>query len=185
MAYTVAVLSNLVEISGKRLNLIRIWEEQALSAEGEVALIELAKEVWFALKDHEQRRERAQWGNLGEWFKAKECWEIGRQLDVKLGSGFKRLLIEVGQYERQEKGGQRDQRMVTGIDAQTEVLKLHEDGYWQRLKDWNQEDPVLSEEEERVLRKMLSLRSGHVLDEPDSRRLVAAKHRAESNGFAV
>jgi hypothetical protein len=178
-------LSNTIEISGKRLNLLRIWEGQTLPEEVETAVIELARQVWFALKDHEKRRERAQWGNLGEWFKSRECWDIARQLMVDLGVGFKRLLIDPDQYERQERGGQRDQRMVTGITAQTEVMALHETGYWQRLKDWNQEDPVLSEEEEGVLRKALSWLPGRVLDEHDSRRLIAAKQRAESNGFAI
>jgi hypothetical protein len=185
VAYTVSVLSNAIEISGKRLNLLRIWEEQALSSEAEAAAIELARQVWFALKDHEKRRERAQWGNLGEWFKSRECWDIARQLVVELGTGFRRLLIDPDQYDRQERGGQRDQRMVTSITAQSEVIELHESGYWQRLKDWNQEDPVLSEEEERVLRKALSWLPGRVLDEYDSRRLIAAKQRAESNGFAI
>jgi hypothetical protein len=185
VAYTVSVLSNTIEAQGKRLNLLRIWDERGLSADAELALIEVARRVWLALKDHEKRHERPQWGNLGEWFKSRECWEVARQLNIDLGNHIERLLIDPAQYDRQERGGQRDQRVVAGIDAQSEVINLHECGYWQRLKDWNQEDPVLSEEEERVLSKALTWLPRRPLDEHDSRRLISAKQRAESNGFAV
>jgi len=185
VAYTVSVLSNAVEAQGRRLNLLRVWDERGLSTDAQESLVGLARQVWFALKDHDKRRERPQWGNLGEWFKSRECWDIARQLNVDLGPHFKRLLIEPDQYDRQDRGGQRDQRVVTGIDAQSEVIGLHESGYWQRLKDWNQEDPVLSEEEERVLSKALNWLPRRPLDEHDSRRLISAKQRAESNGFAV
>lgn len=185
VAYTVAVLSNTIAARGKRLNLLRLWDERKFSEGAEDELIEIARQVWITLKDHVKREERAQWGNLGEWFKARECWEIARQINVDPGNHLKRLLINPEQDDRQDRGGQRDQRVVTGIDAQTEVISLFESGYWQRLKSWNQEDPVLSEEEERVLSKALSLLPGRPLDEYDSRRLIGAKQRAELNGFAV
>jgi hypothetical protein len=185
VAYTIAALSNAVHVSDTRLNLLRIWDEQALTADVDAALVELARTMWFALRDHPRRRERSQWGNLGEWFKAKECWESARALDVAMPPGFQRLLIDRDQYDRQDRGGQRAQRVDTGIDAQIEVLNLHELGYWQRLKDWNQEDPVLSEEEDEVLRRAIIVLPGKPLGEADSRRLMQAKQRAETNGFAV
>jgi hypothetical protein len=185
IAYTISVLSNAIEMKDLRLNLLRIWEEQDLSDDVEVGLTNLARTVWFALKDHDKRKDRVQWGNLGEWFKAKECWEIARQLDTAVPTAFKRLLIDREQYDRQERGGQRSQRVDAGIDAQMEATRLHDSGYWQRLKDWNQEDPVLSEEEDEALRRALNLIPGRSLSESDSRRLMQAKQRAETNGFVI
>jgi len=185
IAYTLAVLSNAIEKKDMRLNLLRIWDEQSLSDEVEAGLANLARTVWFALKDHVRRRDRAQWGNLGEWFKARECWEVARELNTAVPPAVSRLLIDFDHYDRQERGGQRAQRVDAGIDAQMEALSLQESGYWQRLKDWNQEDPVLSEEEDEALRRAINLVPGRPLSEADSRRLMQAKQRAEVNGFIL
>lgn len=183
VAYTLAVLSNAIERRNLRLNLLRVWEEQVLSDDIEIELASFARAVWVALRDNVRRRERPQWGNLGEWFKARECWEVARDLAVSVPPSMNRLLIDRDQYERQERGGQRAQRVDAGIDAQVEAMRLLESGYWHRLKDWNQDDPVLSEEEDEVLRKAINLPSGRSLNEFDSRRLMQAKQRAEINGF--
>lgn len=181
--YTLALLNYLIEREGKKLNLLALWSTQRVPHELEIALVDIAKEVWAGLSAHGDRSLRPQWGNLGEWFKAEQCWDACKGLCIAIPKAIAGILITEAQYNAQDSAGMKAHRVDAGIDAQTEVLKLHDAGYWQRLKDWNQEEPVLSDAEYEGVCRFLAHSPSRVPSEFESRLLMQAKQRAENNGF--
>jgi len=181
--YTLATLSNVLDGNERKLNLLAIWSKQQIPEAVEAALVEIATQVWKGLSNHEERKSRAQWGNLGEWFKAEQCWIACKHLNIRCPESMGDLLITETHYANQDNAGLQGQKVDAGIDAQGEVQKLREDGYWQRLKDWNQEEPILTEAELEGVCRLLGASPTRIPTEVESRLLIQAKRRAETNGF--
>ena len=65
VTYTIALLSH---ATGQRVNLDRIWREQALSENLQVAIAELSHEVHRIITNPPRSR------NITEWCKSERCW---------------------------------------------------------------------------------------------------------------
>ena len=185
IAYGLATVFRAIEKEGKRLNLAAIWSAQGVGSDVVEELVFVARQVYEGLRESPLRQSRAQWGNLGQWFKEARCWEEASSINVILPDSIRTLLIPIAQHHEQENAADRAARVDRGIDAQIEVIRLHSDGYWQRLMDWNMEDPVLSEVEyEAVIRMARLPPRGKPPSEKDCIVLMEAKRRAETNAFA-
>lgn len=184
IAYTLAVLFRTIEQNGKRLNLAAIWSKQEVP-QGLVAdLVSIAKVVYDTLRASPVRQTRAQWGNLGQWFKELRCWEEASDIVISLPDSLQPLLITVAQYNQQDSAAQQANKVDRGIDAQIDVQRLHLEDYWLRLKEWNISDPVLSEvENEAVARMARKPKTGAPPNERECSVLMEASRRAEANGF--
>lgn len=185
IAYTLAAVFRAVEREGKRLNLSAIWSAQGLTRDAVMDLVGLAKVIYDGTRNSPARVGKAQWGNLGQWFKEAKCWEEVTYLTFELPDTIRSLLIPIGQYNEQDSAASQATKVDRGIDAQMDVVRLHSEGFWQRLKEWNLEDPVLSEvEHEAVLRMARMPVNGRPPSERECLILMEAKRRAESNAFA-
>lgn len=183
IAYTLAYLIHQASRHAKKLNLLAIWQQQELSEPIQTDLLELARGLWMHLPASERRAQRPQWGNLGQWFKAPECWEEARNSGIGLPPMLEELLISDQQWQSQDKAGEKSKSMDDKIDAQMEVLRLREEGYWQRLRDWNTIDPVLSEPEFAAVVKLTSMPSSYLPKDYECLALMDARQRAQMNGF--
>ncbi len=182
--YTVAMVGLLAAKEARKVNLLGIWVSQGISAKVEVALLSLARALWFGLRDHPDRQSKPLWaGNPGEWFKAERCWEAARGLGLSSPEGLDELFISDAQYANQDVAGLNAHRVDTTIDAQAESVRLRAEGYFHRMKEWNQEDPVLSGPEFEAVCRAISMPPESVIGEAECRLLMEAKQRAELNGF--
>ncbi len=75
------------------------------------------------------------------------------------------------------------QRVDAGIDAQVEVTQLRDTGYWQRLKEWHQGIQSSALKEYAAVCRIVLYPASKPASEVESRTLVQAKRRAETNGF--
>ncbi|WP_371281463.1 AIPR family protein [Dokdonella sp.] len=184
IAYTLGLLFRAIESDGKRLNLLGVWSEQALEPSAASELVDLAKQVYDEIRDCPARQTRPQWGNLGQWFKEEKCWEYATDFRLEVPKGIRTLLISPSQYSSQDAAANKAQRVDETIDAQMEVSRLQQEGYWQRLHEWNQQDPVLSELEQEAVIKIARSTLTTVPPERMCLLLVNARKHAESEGFA-
>lgn len=184
IAYTLGLLFRGIESEGKRLNLLSVWSDQALEAAATKDLVDLAKQVYDEIRNCPTRNSRPQWGNLGQWFKEEKCWEYATDIRFEVPKGIRTLLISPSQYSSQDAAANKAQRVDETIDAQVEVARLQQDGYWQRLHEWNQEDPVLTELEQEAVIKIARSPMAMVPPERMCLLLVNARKHAESEGFA-
>jgi hypothetical protein len=77
VAYAVAWLA---EKSGRRIDLLAIWERQRLSTALSEALKAVCRAAWEFLTDRE--------GNVGEASKREECWQAFRDLAIETGEAW-------------------------------------------------------------------------------------------------
>jgi len=148
-------------------------------------LVSIAKVVYDGVRESRVRQTKAQWGNLGQWFKEARCWDEASSIDVFLPDSIRAMLIPIAMHNEQESAADRAAKVDRGIDAQIEVVRLHAEGYWQRLMDWNMEDPVLSQVEyEAVVRMARTPVNAKALSEKECIVLMEVKRRAETNAFA-
>lgn len=75
VAYSVALLS---ERSNQRIDLERVWRQQALDPELEDAVLDLAPRIWDVLVDTPNG------GNVTEWAKKPACWQRVQALPWQL-----------------------------------------------------------------------------------------------------
>jgi hypothetical protein len=185
IAYGLAAVFRAVEREGKRLNLAAIWSAQGVGGDVIDELVSIAKIVYDGVRESPLRQTKAQWGNLGQWFKEARCWDEAASIDIVIPDSIRALLIPVATYNEQESAADRAAKVDRGIDAQIDVVRLHSEGYWQRLMDWNMEDPVLSQVEyEAVVRMARTPQGGRPPSEKECIVLMEAKRRAETNAFA-
>jgi hypothetical protein len=183
IAFTLSVLFRAIEMEGMRLNLLAIWTAQGIDEAAELQLIDIARTVYDALRNHSERSTRPQWGNLGQWFKEERCWDCAADVRIEVPHALMALLIPSAQYHSQGLAGTKGKQVDNGIDAQMDVVKLHTEGFWQRLLEWNQEDPILSDLELEAVVRMARSSGNNVPRDRESILLVNAKKHAESEGF--
>lgn len=183
IAYTLALVFHAVERRGVRLNLLAIWNAQRVDAAVIDQLAEFAENVYAGLRDDPLRSTRPQWGNLGQWFKEDRCWEDAKDFGIDLPESLSPLLISSVLYHSQGVAGAKVKQIDNGIEAQIEVVELHKDGYWQRLLDWNQTDPILTDLELEAVTKLARTAATNVPRERECVLLTNAKRHAEAEGF--
>jgi hypothetical protein len=113
------------EKSGRRIDLIAIWEKQRLSTAVSEALRPACKAAWEFLTDRE--------GNVGEASKHDECWRAFWELEIETGEAWKTDLAAnpIGpaptdeeealahEWERLRPGFVGDARTIEGLEAFT------------------------------------------------------------------
>lgn len=133
--YTVAYLSY---ISAQRIDLVRIWKQQATSSALDKLAVKIANAVYKYLID------TCAGVNTTQWCKKESCWtEIKQKLEIPLTSELEKELLPVG-TKTGTTGGQ-------GIgDATEEEQKLIEDlkqvpaEVWFSLSSWGKETKTLA-----------------------------------------
>jgi len=183
LAYTLAMTFHLAEDNGKRINLVTI-ADQAVPELVIRELLDLAKKVYNLAKSAEERSSRAQWGNLGQWFKESRCWDYVKNQRLPIPESLQPLLMTAHSYHTQTRDGVTIHKENKGITTQIDAQKLREAGYWQRLQDWNAVDPVLTTSEVQALATVQNLAKSVPVTERLAKTLMEAKARAENNGFS-
>ena len=184
LAYALASIFRLVEMEGLRVNLVLIFANQGVNETLLDELLAFAKKVYDFAKTCPQRESRAQWGNLGQWFKEGKCWDYVSNQPLSLPSSLRPLLISANQHDSQSAAGITQGRADGQIKAQIEAQELREGGYWKKLLDWNQQDPVLTAVEVEAISQVCNLSATRPVPERLAEILITAKRRAESSGFA-
>jgi len=149
VAYTLAVLSEILRRQGKALDYGRIWNAQRINATLERSLVSVAKAV-----NDEIIRPPAGISNVSEWCKKDACW-TGLQSKLSifgelLSEEFYDELLSAEDSASEAQTAKKAQRLDNGIEAQRRVMSIAAD-------DWAKVHRVLS------TRKLLSTKEAGVL----------------------
>jgi hypothetical protein len=149
VAYTLAVLSEIVRRQGKALNYGRIWNAQGINGTLESALVSVSKAV-----NDEIIRPPAGISNISEWCKKDACW-TGLQNKLSMfeslvSEEFSDELLSAEESASEAQTAKKTQKLDNGIEAQRRVLSIAPD-------DWAKVHKVLS------TRKLLSTKEAGVL----------------------
>lgn len=183
VAYTVARAIYAGSSRGFHLDAMSIWRTQSVSPAVLADLIAVAKVINERLPAAPERETRGQWGNLGQWFKSKECWDAAKAIRVPIGEALRKAFISSGKYRAQEGTGEVSSTVETAEAAFAELQKLPA-GYWAQLKDWNQAEAVITDEDKlKAMERELLRPSERALTEPEALFLYNIKEHAEAEGF--
>ncbi|MGD1004652.1 MAG: AIPR family protein [Methanoregulaceae archaeon] len=103
VTYTIALLSKL---TNKKIDLIKIWNEQEISPALENFITHLASEVRMKITDSPSGMR-----NISEWCKKKECWDSVQKIKIEIPINLKVELIS------EEEVRKRDNWLVRNING--------------------------------------------------------------------
>jgi hypothetical protein len=124
VAYAIAKLSH---ATGQRVDLARIWEEQALTEATEAALADLSHVAWEVLV------EKAPTGtNITEWAKREQCWKGMRDRPWSIPPALSAELVSPGQPSVSPTASTGSAADDVAVAA---CLEMEPDG-WFAIADW-------------------------------------------------
>lgn len=179
VTYTLALMSSLIEQSGKSLNYQSIWKKQSLSDALEKQIAGIAKYVHDIIQDTPPTV-----SNVTEWCKKQACWAKVQDADIKLDRAFMEELVSKELAESAKKDARKIQVIDDGIEAQTKVIELCNSGLWMRLNDWNYENKLMTEKEQGLVSVANSF-PNKIPSEKQSIKLIETLARMEMEGFPV
>lgn len=149
VAYTLAMLGEVLKRAGKAAPYGRIWNTQVVDAPTEAAIVAIARAV-----NEEIIRPPQGISNIGEWCKKEACWtdllgKVNAFTDL-LDESFLDGLPSTSEGAAELQDARRSQKVDNGIEAQTRVLAIP-------AKDWTRVHATLS------ARKVLTAKETGVL----------------------
>lgn len=123
VAYTLAVLSELMRRQDKNLDFLRIWNAQEISQLVEETLVAIARNV-----NDELIRPPQGISNISEWAKRDACWtRMQEQMDrfvALLPDDFDDELLSREEHLTEKRAARNTQKLDNGIEAQTRILAI-------------------------------------------------------------
>ena len=149
VAYSLALISEYCKCSGKSFDFMQVWKNQYISPATMSALEILGKFVSDDISCPPQGI-----SNISEWCKKDACWTRlqGKlsELDSLLPQKFVCELITLEKIKEEVVDARKIQRMDSGIEAQTNVLKIPGEK-WATLLEICNEKNLLSPREKDIL----------------------------------
>ncbi|KEQ23277.1 AIPR family protein [Paenibacillus tyrfis] len=130
VTYSIALLAHLIkkQYPTNTLDLQIIWNRQEVPELITNQLSKLSKLVLDSITDPSRGI-----ANVTQWCKREACWNRIKEQDISLDTGIETLLIDVNNAKSEARRARKDQKMVTGIEAQTKVVNYGAD-YWKRVQ---------------------------------------------------
>lgn len=140
VAYTVAKLSRMITQHGKgtTLDFRGIWNRQSISPATELQLATIAKAAFDCITTPISGIQ-----NVTEWCKKQPCWKHLEDTDIPLLPEFVDELVAADDAKAIRQEGRRQQKIDTGIEAQSAVVKLGAP-YWKGVVQWASGKKLLS-----------------------------------------
>lgn len=177
VTYTLAKFAGMVRSSGKNFDFLRVWNLQTLPEAVEFKLAEIAEAVNDVLINPPQGFTK----NVSEWAKRADCWQLVKELPLKLGAGFPECLIDYVKIIEREGDGCRDQVIQDNIHSQTYVVEKGAN-HWEQLREWNVTNKKLSPIEASILATACMI-PRKIPSDKQAPILIAAEKRAIEHGF--
>ena len=181
VCYTAAVLRKIIrkQFHGADLDLMKIWNRQAVPEPIGTVLLELAEQVAQIITDPQRGVI-----NVTQWCKRDACWEaVQTRASVVLPAEFEQYLLAAGEKKDAERTAKKQQKMTNEINAQVEVYNKGS-GFWKQLSIFVVQEHLASPLDVSALKAACSM-PAKVPNVPQSRRLLALLAKAEEEGFAA
>lgn len=179
--YTAAVLRKLIrkQFHGADLDLMKIWNRQAVPELIVAVLLELAEQVSQIITDPQRGVI-----NVTQWCKRDGCWEaVQSRVSVVLPAEFEQYLLAAGEKKEAERTAKKQQKMTNEINAQVEVYNKGSE-FWKQLSIFVVQEHLASPLDVSALKAACGM-PAKVPNVPQSKRLLALLAKAEGEGFAV
>ncbi len=144
VTYSIAKLVAFNESLGGTLDLMQIWNAQALSSALEEQLIEIMYVVNESITTENEE------ANVAQWCKKDACWKKVKEKEVRMYPGYDKCLVTKKHDACERRIARRDQRntnlMIGLIDVVNKGPAYYEDAY-----EWGVEHGMLNRTEKELL----------------------------------
>ena len=176
VTYTLALLSH---ATSQRVDLQRIWREQALSENLRITIAELSHEVYRIIDNSRGGR------NTTEWCKSELCWEqVRSQASREAVARISSELMDFSSTREEQK------RTVSNLSADyvanlERVVGVSSDR-WRMLADWAGETESIDATQRQLALKIArAIERGREISAPDAERAVMILDQAVALGFEI
>lgn len=176
VAYAIAKLSHDVQERNKVVNFQDIWQRQSPSQTMEEALVDVAEIVHEVLIDPPTGI-----SNVTEWAKKQACWRRIQATPVAWSEEFLEELISIEEKRLEVQQGRREQKVISGIDAQIAVTN-EGSSFWADMLEWGQHRRLLTPTEISVLR-IASKIPATIPTAAQSTKIMAALRKLQGEGY--
>ncbi|MCA3108209.1 MAG: AIPR family protein [Rhodocyclaceae bacterium] len=175
VAHTIAKLAWEFQQRGDSLNFEKVWAIQGLTPGLRDALTTTSDAVKGVITSPFSPGQ-----NITEWAKQQACWARIQELKIAWSSELSPDLQSVAEAKDHKKAAKKDKRELTGIEAQTEVIRLG-NVYWQSLRSWAAASHALSPNELEIV--AVAARPGKLPTEKQCLVAMSARTKALEAGF--
>ena len=176
VTYTISLLSN---ATSRRINLDRIWREQTLSENLQVAIAELSHDVHRIITNPPMAR------NITEWCKSDLCWESVRTASSRspMGRIGDDLLDTAGTYNEQKRA--LSNLSSDYVENLKRLVEVRPEG-WKLLEEWGAETESIEPSQRQLARRIgRAMDRGYEIKAPDAERAVELLDQATALGFPI
>ena len=174
VTYTLALLSNATD---RRLDLEKIWKQQALGETLERVIAELSHEVHAIITSPPNGR------NITEWCKTQDCWKA--VLENASTGAVAKLQDELMGTDAARRDRRRSLSELTDeyVENMRRVVDISSEG-WRLLAAWGSETHALDVSETQMATRIgRALQAGRTVNSEDARRAVAVIDQAAQLGY--
>lgn len=132
VTYSLALLHRLIreQFPGSDLDLQLIWTRQQVPDVVTNELVRITKCVFDTITDPLRGTI-----NVTQWCKRDACWDDVKKCRLKLFSDIEAVLVGKEEEKSSEKEAKRDQKLFSGVEAQTRVIELGAE-YWIKVNEF-------------------------------------------------
>ncbi len=173
VTYTISKLVALVEDKKLSVDLIQIWNKQAVTRSMADQLEIIAKVVSSQITQPPVSNM-----NVGEWCKKEDCWNKLAGINIPLRSGFMDELIDIDCVET----GIAEGKLDSELDTELKVHSLSQNGGWIKLQAWAERFSPLYGKEADLVRNATNKR--WIPSPSQAKVLLKTLKRLEDLGFS-
>jgi len=148
VTYSIALLAYLIkkDFPDRSFDFQSLWKKQGVCDSLEHQMTILSKVVFDVLTSENRGVQ-----NVTEWSKREACWDLVKNLQVKLLSEAEEWLADKEDVRSAARFAKKEQKVISGIEAQIFVVNLGAK-YWQEMLLWSsQKGLVVSQDEHTAL----------------------------------
>ncbi len=178
VTYSIALLHELVKIQfpDKEVDMQIIWNRQSVPEAITNELVKVTKVVFETITD--PKRETI---NVTQWCKREACWTKVKDNKILLSNEIERFLVDKSEIKSYEKYAKKDQKIISGIEAQTKVLEFGA-ANWKSVMDFLVAKKLATTEGFAVLKVAMQIPI-KIPNSHQSQRLLELLNKAYSEGY--
>lgn len=176
VTYSIAKLVADLDERDQLVDLDSVWRWQSVSSELSDALLLAGEAAAEVITTPE-----AGVKNITEWCKKQACWAVVQRREVEYGPELSNCVAEPEEARSVQRAGQREEAVVSGIEAQAKVIEAGNE-FWAKLRKWSNERRLLTPKEDGVL-KTCAAGTSRLPSEKQSLIAVDVLARAKEEGY--
>ena len=179
VTYSIALFHRMVQqqFKGKDLDLQIIWNRQTVPEILSSVFIKITEVVYFTLTGDRPIE------NVTQWSKQANCWETIKKISIVLPANLSTVIIDNEEIKKKKKEAKDDQKIVSGLEAQKEVIKLTGE-QWQDISKFAAAHKLIGPADVKILQIAIKIPS-KIPNPTECKKLLKILDKVRGEGYKV